>query len=315
LKESKKYVESTEDPAQKRRRNGSGSMIDFNSAKKAVQKSSPVVGFSKTQRFKTPNNYDLDSSRGSVGSVDSSSTVDSIGPIRTKSPVVLFGKSQRFQQTKKDTNREFDLNPKFDIVKRREPTTVIKSPLKIEKKKNKIHNQVVAAVPKPQDENADGNVDESMETVRLENIQRIDQSDIFSDTTEIGPGAYNVNYAGVEVRKSVGFPKSVRFKSSIYDEGTVPLNPKYEVIKKGVPSVKIAKELPKNEKLLKKKTQEEFYQNISNQIRRETPLDNDIGVRRNIPNVVMKDAMENLTEKERLMQIFNLVKFIFSFYS
>jgi len=289
-------------------------MIDFNSAKKTVQKSSPAVGFSKTQRFKSNNNHDLDSSRGSIGSVDSISTIESnssIGAIRTRSPVILFGKAQRFQQTKKDTNREFDLNPKYDIVKKREPVAVIKSPTKIEKNKTKKLNHVGIKLSAQNAENEEDNRnDESMETVRLENIERgtCSTSDNFSDTTEVlGPGAYNVNYAGIEVRKSIGFPKSVRFKAAANDEGIIPLNPKYEAIKKGVPGVKIAKEVPKSEKLLKKKAQETFYQDISNQLRRETPLDNDLGVRKNVPRVIIKDEMEGLSEKERLMQIFNLV--------
>ena len=307
-------MEKHQDPEVKKRHASTG-MIDLNSAKKTVQKGSPHVGFTKTQRFKTPSNYDLDSSQGSI---DSTSTVDSnvsLSAVKTRSPLVLFGKSKRFEQPKTETNREFDLNPNYSAVKKREPAAMIKTPIKNQLKVEFLQKQVQAnakaKAASPQ--KGEHQNDESMETVRLENMERgsCSMSDLLSDTTEImGPGAYNVDYRGVEVRKSVGFTKSLRFRADNKDEQSI-LNPKYQQIHKAVPGVKIAAETQKNEKLLKKKSEEKFYQELSNQLRQNAPIEIDKGVRKNVPQVFIKQELESLNETERLKQIFHMVKIIF----
>jgi len=310
LQQTKKHIDKHQDPEIKKRHQSTG-LIDFNSAKKPVQKNSPHVGFSKTQRFKTPKAYDLDSSRGSITSVDSASTVDSnvsVSAIKTRSPLVLFGKSKRFEQPKTETNREFDLNPNYSVVKKREPSATIKTPIKYQLKAE-LAQKIVKNAKQASPQKGEHLNDESMETVRLENIERgtCNMSDVFSDTTEVmGPGAYNVDYRGVETRKSVGFTKSLRFKSDQKDEMTV-LNPKYNQIHKAVPGVKIAAETEKNEKLLKKKTEEKVYQDLSNQLRNAAPIDKDAGIRKNVPQVFIKEEMENLSDKERLNRIWNLL--------
>lgn len=76
----------------------------------------------------------------------------------------------------------------------------------------------------------------------------------------IGPGAYDVNYSAVEVRRGCGLPKSKRFAQPKPETIQVDVNPNYEAIKRRAPGVVLKKDIPRNDKLKARDEVQEFIQ-------------------------------------------------------
>lgn len=286
-------------------------MIDLNSAKRVVQKNDPVISFSKSERFKQAKEDNL--MQASVMSTDSQSTnasVSSLDHIKKKTTTVLFPKAARFSDQSKTVVTEFNLNPNFEVTKKKFPGVVIKEPvqkdLKVKIAQKLQTNGFKYAKAAPVNGQEAGNENAA---APAEEELALSMSDILSDSTvdSIGPGAYNPNYAAVEIQKAVGFSRSGRFKDTKPLGHAQELSPNYNAVWKAAPGVKIAQTVPVTEQLKKKRKEQEEQLELRNRFNRLTALDRDKSLRRNVPKVVMRPEFAGLDPKQRFARMLMIV--------
>ena len=120
-----------------------------------------------------------------------------------------------------------------------------------------------------------------------------------------GPGAYSVTYTGVEIVKNVGLSKASRFEASKRDESHV-LNVKYTQVEPQIKGVKIRRSTAIDEKLERKKILEAEQEEARARAELKALKEKELREKYKIEKEVKKERVK--TEKERLIELFRLVK-------
>lgn len=312
--------------------------VDLNEAKKKVQKSAPAVSFPKGQRFSNGNggsnaNFsktqsDLKGSSGSVefrGSSSSSKTlpkhgqsVDNEDNVSTASTIdmnaykkkptnIIFPKGDRWEKhLKEDTRPIYDVS---DKVKKHTPAAIISTPTKTKTKKEIMKENLLAAKQKLEEEL---DMRSSVETVKL-GLEKDEEflSDILSDTTQVGPGSYDVNFTAVETQRKVPFSRSQRFPTQKETGPADILYPNVDTVRKRAPSAKIVAASSANDKLKTKKRNEEIQEDIRAAAERARPVDKDRALQPHVPTFQMKDKLACLSYEEKLAYFLAMVMIVF----
>lgn len=208
----------------------------------------------------------------------------------------MIPRDKRFEDSKARANCDprADYSPNFDFVLKKPAAAVIKKE----------------------------EVKEELKSKRLERRLRLfadltisckaEFSVLTADTvTAPGPGAYEVRYKTVEVSRTVGLPKAIRFEKPAPDRKT-PLEVNYRWVEAKAPGVSIQKQVGPNQKLDKIKKEEEVRefqraQRIIEEAKRKREEELKLITERK------RKAAEELekrqpTEKERLFELFRIVE-------
>ena len=311
--------------------------IDLIEAKKKVQKTAPAVSFTKSSRFvgngngnnlnQSKNQSDMRGSsssfnpRGSSGSsktllksggsemvdnednLSSASTID-MNAYKKKPTQVIFGKTDRWEKnSKEDVRPVYDVD--YDKIKKHSQCAVIPSPTKTKTKKEIMRDNLLEAKQNLEDQLE---LQSSVDTVKI-GLQRDEDflSDILSDTTQVGPGSYDVKFEAVETQRQVPFTRSQRFQTpKDVGPGDI-LYPSVENVRKRAPSAKIVAASSSNDKQKRKKRDAEIQEGLRAAAEFARPLERDRALQPNVPTLIMKEKLACLSYEEKLAYFLSMV--------
>jgi hypothetical protein len=208
--------------------------------------------------------------------------------IKTKIIGGAFPKDNRFYEPCTDTSitASLDYNPNYDIKYKKTSAAVIKRDENLEQLKKKKKDRLMMLLPE------------------LTTSEKVNLSIMTADTdTNIGPGAYSVNYGAVEIVTNVGLSKASRFEAS-KKEDTLGLQINYDHVEKKAGRAIMKPPVLLNSKLMKKRQLQDDQARV--QAHRELALMREKDQRaKDRPRQMVQ--VRDKTEKERILELFRLV--------
>ena len=217
-----------------------------------------------------------------------------------KSKVVggVIPQEKRFESSQESYSSDLNYSPNYDF-KYKKPTNIfIKKDVNREEARQKKKQRIMKMFP---DLITSCKINLSMDTADTE-------------AGYLGPGAYDLNWTGIEPSKTLSIPKADRFQAFKKDDKS-PLAINYNQIEGKIHGGKISLQNPINEKIKKRRQEEAALEEARarEEIERakkkkQEDLDLIVLKKRNPPEDATAGMKQReLTEKERLFQIFRIV--------
>lgn len=201
-----------------------------------------------------------------------------------------FPKEDRFMESKAGSSvtASLDYSPNYDVKYKRTAGVIIKKDENAEMIKKKKKEKLRMMLPE-------------LTTSEKLNISLLTAA---SETSNLGPGSYSVNYNAVEIVKNVGLSKASRFETSKKDE-SLGLNLCYEQVEPKLKGAFLKPPTIMNSKLMRKRLKEKEQE--ESRARFELNYLQEKEKKEKQPPKQAVQVREK-TEKERLMDLFRLVK-------